>query len=80
MVWRTFGVCDNQLECAICNECERSFQYPKDLEKHLTSHTGERAFTCICGRSYGRKDNLLRHQQGNNTTKACEDFLQATLN
>ncbi|KAF1813223.1 hypothetical protein P152DRAFT_310360 [Eremomyces bilateralis CBS 781.70] len=45
--------------------CERAFQYPKDLERHKTSHMDQPPkFPCLepgCTKGYSRKDNLKRH-------------------
>ncbi|KAF1813224.1 hypothetical protein P152DRAFT_310428 [Eremomyces bilateralis CBS 781.70] len=44
--------------------CNKSFYYPKDLEKHMHSHypAGRPLYRCeICSKEYLRKDNLGRH-------------------
>src|ERR1700760_2702395 len=45
-----------------CDQCDRSFLYPKDLRRHKTTHTGSKQYRCrICPKSFSRKDNLRRH-------------------
>ncbi|KAF2670760.1 hypothetical protein BT63DRAFT_353198, partial [Microthyrium microscopicum] len=45
-----------------CDECERSFLYPKDLRRHKTTHSGSKQYRCrICPKAFSRKDNLRRH-------------------
>jgi hypothetical protein len=45
-----------------CDECDKSFLYPKDLRRHKTTHTGSKQYRCrLCTKSFSRKDNLRRH-------------------
>jgi hypothetical protein len=51
----------------ICDDCGRSFTLPKDLKRHLKilscrkGSAPTRLFACQCGKTYSRKDHLLRH-------------------
>ena len=46
----------------MCDECDASFLYPKDLRRHKTTHTGSKHYKCpLCHKSFSRKDNLRRH-------------------
>jgi uncharacterized Zn-finger protein len=51
----------------ICDDCGRSFTLPKDLRRHLQTlscrkgSAPTRLFACKCGKTYSRKDHLLRH-------------------
>ncbi|KAF2673104.1 hypothetical protein BT63DRAFT_410151 [Microthyrium microscopicum] len=45
-----------------CTECDKTFLYPKDLRRHLTTHSGHKNFNCAyCIKSFTRKDNMNRH-------------------
>ncbi|CAH8463902.1 unnamed protein product [Heterobilharzia americana] len=44
-----------------CTFCDMSFVKPSRLEAHLRIHTGERPYTCGCGKAYTRKQHLTRH-------------------
>ncbi|KXJ91148.1 hypothetical protein Micbo1qcDRAFT_195936 [Microdochium bolleyi] len=45
-----------------CIKCGREFKRKEHLERHLTTHTGIKAFVCpLCFISFGRKDLLARH-------------------
>jgi len=45
-----------------CDQCDRSFLYPKDLRRHKTTHTGSKQYRCgSCPKAFSRKDNLRRH-------------------
>ncbi|EIW86164.1 hypothetical protein CONPUDRAFT_160988 [Coniophora puteana RWD-64-598 SS2] len=45
-----------------CWMCEKSFDRPSTLKKHLLVHTGVKAYVCdICGRRFGVASNLNRH-------------------
>ncbi|KIK21020.1 hypothetical protein PISMIDRAFT_29985 [Pisolithus microcarpus 441] len=45
-----------------CWMCEKSFDRPSTLRKHLLVHTGVKAFVCeTCGRRFGVASNLNRH-------------------
>ena len=45
-----------------CCTCGQKFGTTSHLQRHMLTHTGERAFVCyICGRLFSRKDSLQRH-------------------
>jgi hypothetical protein len=55
-------------------DCTRSFRHPKDLKKHQPTHTRAKHFSCVCGHTYTRKDNLIRHQNGSTGSRPCDAF------
>ncbi|KAF9786871.1 hypothetical protein BJ322DRAFT_1052390 [Thelephora terrestris] len=45
-----------------CPSCNKRFDRPSTLKKHLLVHTGEKAWACtICGRRFSVSSNLNRH-------------------
>ncbi|KAI8826145.1 uncharacterized protein EV422DRAFT_155382 [Fimicolochytrium jonesii] len=48
----------------VCPECAKRFTRPSSLRTHLNSHTGEKPFLCVCGRSFSVLSNLRRHERG----------------
>jgi hypothetical protein len=66
-------------KCSILG-CSTTFRYPKDLSRHVLSvHYRETSFACpfiACGRSFGRKDNLRRHQRIHNGKTHAQDVQQ----
>lgn len=58
-------------EALRCNDCGRYFAYPKDLKRHLLSHSNEKPFCCdICGKTLRTKWNVQFHKErvhGNKT-------------
>ena len=58
-------------EALRCNDCGRYFAYPKDLKRHLLSHSNEKPYCCdICGKTLKTKWNVQFHKErvhGNKT-------------
>ncbi|XP_013404641.1 PR domain zinc finger protein 10 isoform X2 [Lingula anatina] len=45
-----------------CPHCEKRFYTPKDVKRHVVTHTKARDFLCqYCPQSFGRRDHLVRH-------------------
>lgn len=61
-----FGVVDpnegeNRCECSFCG---KKFQSGWYLNRHLLTHTREKKLKCdLCGKCFGRNDNLLSHKR-----------------
>lgn len=50
----------------VCEICDARFTWSKDLERHLTKHSGQKKYLChLCQLTFTRKDNLLRHARHN---------------
>lgn len=52
-----------------CDACKLSFTTSKDLKRHQTSacsSASKKQFVCECGKTYPRKDSLLRHFRHSN--------------
>jgi uncharacterized Zn-finger protein len=57
-----------------CEDCQKSFYYEKDLDRHLRTifHGNQREFDCnICTKKFSRNDALLRHTRAIHKLKAC---------
>lgn len=64
---------NRQLPCLLM-ECEFIAQSSRDLERHMTSHSGAKPFTCKhCSKSFSRLTNVRRHEASHSDVKkyAC---------
>jgi len=60
-------------EALRCNDCGRYFAYPKDLKRHLLSHSNEKPFCCdLCGKTLRTKWNVQFHKERVHGNKAKE--------
>ncbi|XP_066911512.1 oocyte zinc finger protein XlCOF6-like [Clytia hemisphaerica] len=56
-----------------CHHCDKMFESPSLLERHLITHTGEKPYTCQnCGKTYTTQGNLTIH------SKACRGIPNAS--
>ncbi|KAL4742458.1 hypothetical protein BDV11DRAFT_202754 [Aspergillus similis] len=71
-----------------CPECDRAYERPDHLARHLDSHRNERTFQCpICHRGFNRRDVLQRHRLihtsgtplSKHTTRAVEACEQCAI-
>ncbi|ORX62771.1 hypothetical protein DM01DRAFT_1259072, partial [Hesseltinella vesiculosa] len=49
-----------------CKVCRKAFNRPSSLRLHMTTHTGEKPYSCIwpgCNRSFSVPSNARRHQR-----------------
>ena len=47
----------------VCPVCTRSFAHELHLVLHTRSHKEYKPYACLCGRSFGRRYALARHQR-----------------
>lgn len=60
-----------------CPHCSQSFSCIFNRDQHVRGqHTGERPFECHCGKSYGRRWLLLRHQRIVHDTEDDDEDVQ----
>lgn len=50
-------------QCRGYGECRMVFSRSEHLARHVRKHTGEKPFTCHCGKMFSRLDNLRQHAQ-----------------
>ncbi|TPX55146.1 hypothetical protein PhCBS80983_g05558 [Powellomyces hirtus] len=48
----------------VCPNCPKRFTRPSSLKTHLNSHTGDKPYSCTCGRRFSVLSNLRRHERG----------------
>ncbi|KIK70114.1 hypothetical protein GYMLUDRAFT_67369 [Collybiopsis luxurians FD-317 M1] len=57
-------------QCRGFGDCRMVFSRSEHLARHIRKHTGERPFTCHCGKNFSRLDNLRQHAQTVHADKA----------
>ncbi|KAG2021322.1 STE-12 alpha [Coprinopsis cinerea AmutBmut pab1-1] len=50
-------------QCRGFGDCTMVFSRSEHLARHIRKHTGERPFSCHCGKQFSRLDNLRQHAQ-----------------
>ncbi|TDL18940.1 hypothetical protein BD410DRAFT_774505, partial [Rickenella mellea] len=50
-------------QCRGYGDCRMVFSRSEHLARHVRKHTGERPFSCHCGKQFSRLDNLRQHAQ-----------------
>ena len=46
---------------SVCPYCIKDFKTPSLLQRHITVHTKEKKYVCVCGRGYTRPDRYRKH-------------------
>ncbi|GME82288.1 unnamed protein product [Ambrosiozyma monospora] len=57
-----FSTCEEKDGAFECVVCSKVFTKRGNLKRHLVGHCDTRLFSCLCGRSFIRSDNLKHHQ------------------
>ncbi|KAL5511969.1 USV1 [Sanghuangporus vaninii] len=60
-------------QCRGYGDCHMVFSRSEHLARHIRKHTGERPFTCHCGKQFSRLDNLRQHAQTVHSDKQEEN-------
>ena len=47
----------------VCEYCHKDLRTPSLLERHITVHTKEKKYVCMCGRGYTRPDRFRKHME-----------------
>ena len=47
----------------VCEYCHKDLRTPSLLERHITVHTKEKKYVCMCGRGYTRPDRSRKHME-----------------
>ncbi|XP_068237700.1 protein tramtrack, alpha isoform-like isoform X21 [Palaemon carinicauda] len=59
----------------VCHICNKKFNFPSLLSRHLRVHTGERPFHCpYCNHSANQKSNLIIHIRSSHVTGMNSNF------
>ena len=45
----------------MCRFCYKAFSNKQNVRRHELIHTGEKPFSCECGRAFTQKAHLMRH-------------------
>ncbi|KAF5390135.1 hypothetical protein D9757_003782 [Collybiopsis confluens] len=67
---RTRPTPSKTFQCRGFGDCRMVFSRSEHLARHIRKHTGERPFTCHCGKNFSRLDNLRQHAQTVHADKA----------
>ena len=46
-----------------CTQCDRSYDYESELQRHLVSHFEVRQHKCVCGKEFKWKNGLSEHMK-----------------
>ena len=48
-------------DSTVCDYCHKDLRTPSLLARHVTVHTKEKRYMCVCGRGYTRPDRYRKH-------------------